>query len=232
MSRPASDRVPASVGQSVLRPLRPLRARSANAAVEGATGSEHRTPARERRHAAAALRAETILALYAEGGLTYAEIAAQVGVSCQRVHQVVDEALAEAGERRRELAEFALEREFRVIDATMREMYEIIQRKCDACEGDEKRRMQCTACRKTGYFYPVHHRFAAIDRYARGQERRIKLLRLDAPAQAQSEANPRRDLYAELEKLSDEQLDQKLTETLEPHTRRQRRWNYPVSVDT
>lgn len=217
MTRPVTKLVPPTVGPSVLAPLRPLlRVNMTGSAEKRAAGREERNAAGRPRQAAAALRAETILALHVEGRLTHAEIAAEVGVSRQRVHQIIAAALAMAAAERGELAEFALERELLVIDATMREACAIFLRKCDACGGDEERRTQCRACKKTGFFYPVRDRLAAIDRCGRSQERRIKLLGLKCTAQAQAQrtADPRdgrnRDHYAELEKLSDEELDEQM----------------------
>lgn len=207
MPRNANRRVPAAARGASLPPLRPLlRASVPSPEDEHATS---RQPG-ARRRTGAALRAARAVALYVEGGLTYAEIGRELGLSCQRVHQIIGVALKEAAERRRDLAEFALERALAVIDAIMREAWEILLRKCDQCGGDEKRRAQCWACERTGYFYRVEDRFAAFDRYARGQDRRIKLLGLEGTVRAQPAASPSRDFYAELQALSDEELDAEL----------------------
>lgn len=188
MTRPVPKLVPPTVGPAVLAPLRPLLR-------VNTTGSADKRAARGRRQAAAALRADTILALHVEGGLTHTEIAAEVGVSRQRVHQIIDAALVMAAAERGELAEFALDRELLAIDATIREACAIFLRKCDACGGDEERRTQCETCKKTGFFYRVRDRLAAIDRCGRSQARRIKLLGLERTAQAQRTADPHDDRY-------------------------------------
>jgi transposase-like protein len=160
---------------SAARPLRPLLAAAEEHVGQGAP----RRAARQRRRGKATLRAEAVLALYVDEGLTYTEIAARVGVSRQRVHQVIDAALKEAAGRARELAVFALDRELLLIESTIREAAEILLRKCEACAGDEERRVRCKTCSGTGHAYPVMRRLRAIDRIGRAQDRRIKLLGLD-----------------------------------------------------
>lgn len=164
----------------------------------------------------AALRAETALALYAERRLTYAEIAAELGVSRQRVHQIIKEALADAAERRHQLADFALERELLGLDAALRQAAEILQRPCGECGGDEKRRVDCWACKQTGFFYKVNVRLSALGRLGQVQQRRIKLLGIESKAPTQPATYPEGDLYSELVKLSVEELDELLAAFEDP----------------
>jgi hypothetical protein len=129
-----------------------------------------------------------------EEGFSHAEIATKVGVSRQRVHQIIDAALAEAAGRARELAEFAVDRELLLIEATIREAAAILMRKCETCAGDLTLRALCKSCKRTGFVYPAHQRLAAIDRIGRAQGRRIKLLGLDREAPPQPAAGPRSQL--------------------------------------
>jgi transcriptional regulator with XRE-family HTH domain len=129
-----------------------------------------------------------------EEGLTYAEIATRVGISRQRVQQVIDAALAEAAGHARELAEFAFDRELLLIEAIIREAAEILLRKCEACAGAEERRGLCRNCKRTGFTYPPTRRLLAIDRIGRAQDRRIRLLGLNVEGGPQRAAHPRDDL--------------------------------------
>jgi transcriptional regulator with XRE-family HTH domain len=186
--------------------LRPLRARSAHALVGCATRSKRSSAGLGRRQIRAGLRAEAILALYVQQGLSYAQIAAKVGVSRQRVQQVIKAALAEAAKRSRGLAEYALDRELGLIEVLIRESAHILLTKCEVCGGDEVQRTRCETCKKTGYRYPAETRLEAIDRIGAASDRRIGLRGLDKEPPPRPASDLGNAYYEMLQTLSDEEL--------------------------
>jgi hypothetical protein len=152
------------------------------------------------------LRAEAVLGLYLEEGVTYDDIASRVGISRQRVHQIITAALAEAAARTRGLAEFALERELLLIEGLIREAAQILLTKCEACGGDEADRSKCETCEKTGYLYDADIRLEAIDRIGDAQDRRIRLVGANRYPTAPAASHPSRGPYVEMLQLSDEDL--------------------------
>jgi transcriptional regulator with XRE-family HTH domain len=170
-------------------------------------GRFHNPRGGRRRRKAAALRAENVLWLHVEAGLTYAQIGEKLGITRQRVGQIINAALQDSAERRVELAELLLVRELELNRAQARAAAEIIRTKCVVCHGNSKKSQSCASCGRTGYQYPVEKRFAAMDREMRLQERRIKLLGLDGrPYLALVESEKLREFYEPLKQIPDDVL--------------------------
>jgi hypothetical protein len=158
-----------------------------------------------------------VLRLYVEEGRTYSEIASELGITRQRVGQIVKEALEDAAERKRELADLLIARELDLIGLQLRLAQEILLAECQSCENHDDLRPGCKTCRRTGYRYPVGRRMAAIDRQGDAQERRIRLLGLDrAPALALAVAENRSEFYRDLERVPDADLQAELARLLHP----------------
>ena len=184
--------------------LRPLRGGFATGTPARATRSGCSAALIGRRQAKANLRAEEVLHLYVEKGMSLPQIADKVGLSRQRVHQILARELAEAAERVDRLATYALDRELLLIESLIREAVLILTANCDACRCDTTKRSTCTTCNKTGFLYPPDARLEAIDRIRGASNSRIKLLHLDKLEPPVP--HPARPYYEMLQTLSDDEL--------------------------
>jgi hypothetical protein len=108
---------------------------------------------------AAAERLEKITALR-RSGMTLQQVGQQVGLSAQRVAQLLDEAARSAAQRRREIADEALMLALDRLDACLRSAFAVLH----------------------NAELPASQRLRAIDRIVNIEKRRAALLALDAPS--------------------------------------------------
>lgn len=188
-----------------------------------------------RKRAETNLKRYDALMLWMEGHLGFEEIGRRLGVSRARAHQLAKEGMEEFSRERHDLSDYARDRELGVVEMEIREAVEYLAKACTLCKGAASGVMKrcdhcqgttfepktaadpclqcngqgvsgdwCRRCKATGNFYPPELRLGAIDRIQRSSDRRAKLLKLytEAPPDLPYE----RDFYAELERLTDEEL--------------------------
>lgn len=198
-------------------------------------GKRPKGPIQKRKEAQKDVRDHDILILWLEGHYSHAMIGEMLGLTKQRVGQIINELMREVRREKKEMAEFGLERELAMVDMEMREMVKVLATPCVACHGEAEvdvaecescgnrddmkptcercggRGMTgkfCSVCNLTGNFYDVEYRMRAVDRIQKSSDRRAKLLGLYAPQKVELPVD--RDFYADLEKIPDDELTREL----------------------
>ena len=154
--------------------------------------------------------------MYLAGHTNNQVIADRVGLTRQRVHQILKDGLREAADERPNLKTDALDLTLIRLRDTAREARAIVMRRCAVCNGEtsECGAEPCKKCKDTGSFFRPSIRLKAMAEYLRVTDQESRLLGLydlghhDAP----SIPGVSEELLREFQALSEAELDERIKE--------------------
>jgi hypothetical protein len=112
-------------------------------------------------------------------GWSEEDLADMIGVHPARMPAILKTAREEVRANTCKLAELAIQPELECLNSELRKAVLILVERCPTCGGDERARVFCEDCGRTGYRHEVKKRLRALKRISSLANRRIRLLGLN-----------------------------------------------------